>query len=84
MKSMLLSCAEEGERDGLWEDEMQAISCKYFAISPLPGVNGGNQLQEAAVRVEGGKMLTSDRPFADKRRSAATAWSSGSCLLGCV
>ena len=41
---------------------------EYFAISELPGVIGGNQLQPAetatTVRVEDSKIATTDGPFA--------------------
>jgi hypothetical protein len=55
----------------LSEDEQRSISREYLAISHAPGVTDGNQLQPAAtattVRVEGGKTLTTDGPFADTK-----------------
>ena len=50
------------------EDEQKAVLGEYYAISELPGVVGGDQLQPAdtatTVRVEGGQALTTDGPFA--------------------
>ncbi|MDX6638813.1 MAG: hypothetical protein QOJ01_2324 [Solirubrobacterales bacterium] len=52
----------------LSEEERNGVMSEYFAISELPGVLGGNQLQPAdtatTVRVEGGQTLTTDGPFA--------------------
>jgi hypothetical protein len=53
------------------EEERNAISQEYFAINDHPGVTGGDQLQPAAmattVRVEDGRTLTTDGPFAETR-----------------
>ncbi len=52
----------------LSEPEQQAISAEYFAISDAPGVTGGAQLQApdtaTTVRVEDGRTLTTDGPYA--------------------
>lgn len=52
----------------LSEDEQKAVYTDYQAINETPGVTSGMQLQppEAAttVRVEDGKTLTTDGPFA--------------------
>jgi hypothetical protein len=52
----------------LSEDEQKAVMGEYFAISELPGVLGGNQLQPAetatTVRVENSQTVTTDGPFA--------------------
>jgi hypothetical protein len=57
-----------GEFDRLSEDEQNAVMGEYFAISELPGVLGGNQLQPAetatTVRVENSQTVTTDGPFA--------------------
>ena len=51
----------------LSDDERKAIPADYQAVSQTPGVTPGEWLQppEAAttVRVEDGKMLTTDGPF---------------------
>ena len=55
----------------LSEDQQRSIMGEYFAISELPGTYGGEQLQPAAtattVRVENGKALTTDGPFAETK-----------------
>jgi hypothetical protein len=52
----------------LSEDEQKSVMGEYFAISELPSVIGGNQLQPAetatTVRVEDAKTVTTDGPFA--------------------
>jgi hypothetical protein len=46
---------------------------EYFAISGLPGTVGSAQLQPAAtattVRVDNGKTLTTDGPFAETKET---------------
>jgi hypothetical protein len=57
--------------EALSEDEQNAITGEYMAIGQAPGVKGGAQLQPAAtattVRVEDGKTLTTDGPFAETK-----------------
>jgi hypothetical protein len=57
----------------LSEDEQTAVMGEYYAISQLPGVSGGHQLQSAetatTVRVEGGQTLTTDGPFAETKEA---------------
>jgi hypothetical protein len=73
MKYMLLinsnGAAEEFER--LPEDEQKAVQGEYYAISGAPGVTGGDQLQPAStattVRVQDGRTLTTDGPFAETK-----------------
>jgi hypothetical protein len=75
MKYMLLinssGAAEEFEK--LSEQERDAIVAEYTAISESPGVIDGNQLQPAetatTVRVENGKALTTDGPFAETKEA---------------
>ena len=73
MKYALLIYSNEArdEYDRLPEAEQRAIMGEYMAISELPGTVGGAQLQPAAtattVRVEDGKTLTVDGPFADTK-----------------
>ena len=59
------------EFDGLPEAEQKAILGEYMAIMQAPGVTGGAQLQPATtattVRVEDGKTLTTDGPFAETK-----------------
>jgi hypothetical protein len=73
MKYMLLiysaTAPEEFER--LPEDQQKAIFGEYMAISEAPGVIGGDQLQPAdtatTVRLEDGRTLTTDGPFAETK-----------------
>jgi hypothetical protein len=72
MQYMLLIYAHDnGEWDKLSEDEQNAIHGEYFAISSAPGVTGGDQLQPAStattVRVQDGRTLTTDGPFAETK-----------------
>ncbi len=55
--------------DTFGEDEQKAIMGEYLAISQSPEVTGGDQLQPpetaTTVRVQDGRTLTTDGPFAD-------------------
>jgi hypothetical protein len=70
MQYMLLIYSGDSmaEFEKLPESEQKSILGEYYAISELPGVNGGDQLQPAdtatTVRVEDGQTLTTDGPFA--------------------
>ena len=70
--ALLIYSSEAGDAfDSLPEDEQKAILGEYFAISELPGTYGGDQLQPSAsattVRVEDGRTLTTDGPFAETK-----------------
>ena len=66
-----------GESMGAWErlseDEKTSITQEYFAISEAPGVTGGAQLQPpetaTTVRVQDGRTLTTDGPFAETKEA---------------
>ena len=55
------------------EEEQSAVMSEYFAISQLPGVSDGNQLEPVetatTVRVQGGETLTTDGPFAEAKEA---------------
>jgi hypothetical protein len=57
----------------LSEDEQNAVSGEYFAIAQEPGAIGGEQLQPSdtatTVRVEDGRTLTTDGPFAETKEA---------------
>jgi len=57
----------------LSEDEQQAVYADYKAINETPGVPSGSQMQppEAAttVRVQDGRTLTTDGPFAEMKEA---------------
>ena len=59
--------------ESLSEDQQKAVSGEYFAISDAPGVEGGEQLQPATtattVRVQDGRTLTTDGPFAETKEA---------------
>jgi hypothetical protein len=53
--------------------EREAITSEYMAINQVPGVTGGAQLQPpetaTTVRVEDGRTLTTDGPFAETKEA---------------
>ncbi|HEX4437337.1 MAG TPA: YciI family protein [Solirubrobacteraceae bacterium] len=57
----------------LSEPEQQAITQEYMEISSTPGVIGGAQLQPPStattVRVQDGRTLTTDGPFAETKEA---------------
>jgi hypothetical protein len=69
---------EEYER--LSDEERSQVMEEYLAISRAPGVFGGAGLQPpetaTTVRVEGGRTLMTDGPFADTKEFLG-----GLCLL---
>ena len=73
MKYALLIYSNEARDtfDGLPAEQQEAIMGEYFAISELPGIFGGAQLQPPAtattVRVDDGETLTTDGPFAETK-----------------
>jgi len=71
VKYALLIYSVPDAYDGLPEDEQQSIFGEYMAISELPGISGGTQLQAGetatTVRVNGGDALTTDGPFAETK-----------------
>lgn len=61
--------------DRLSEEEQQAVYADYQAINQTPGVSPGLQLEPAetatTVRVEDGKTLSTDGPFATTKEALA-------------
>ncbi len=59
--------------EALAEPEQQAVTAEYFAISSAPGVTGGAQLQDpgtaTTIRVQDGRTLTTDGPFAETKEA---------------
>jgi hypothetical protein len=57
----------------LSEQQQQAVTAEYFALSDAPGVTGGAQLQSpdtaTTVRVQDGRTLTTDGPFAETKEA---------------
>ena len=69
MRYALLIYDKPGSHEGLSEEELAAAYREYGALSDDSRCVGGAQLQPAetatTVRVDDGRMLTTDGPFAD-------------------
>ncbi len=59
--------------ESLGEAEQQAVMGEYGAISGMPGILGGAQLQPTTtattVRVQDGRTLTTDGPFPETKEA---------------
>ncbi|HEX8714863.1 MAG TPA: YciI family protein [Solirubrobacteraceae bacterium] len=59
--------------DALSQEEKDALTSEYMAIGRTPGIAGGNQLQPpetaTTVRVQDGRTLTTDGPFAETKEA---------------
>ena|ERR1700680_2335662 len=59
--------------ESLSEEEQNAVMGEYAAISGVPGVMGGAQLQPpttaTTVRVQDGRTLTTDGPFPETKEA---------------
>jgi hypothetical protein len=68
---LIYSSDAPGTFDSMTEEEQQSVIAEYFAISALPEVYGGAQLQPVetatTVRVENGTPLTTDGPFVEMK-----------------
>ena len=73
MKYVLLIHSNENGWKELSEDEQKAIYGEYMAVSEAKGVYGGAQLQPVStattVRVQDGRTLTTDGPFAETKEA---------------
>ena len=73
MKYVLLIHSNENGWSELSEDEQQAIYGEYVAVSEADGVYGGAQLQPVStattVRVQDGRTLATDGPFAETKEA---------------
>jgi len=71
MKYAMLIYVIPGSQESLDGGEREAVSREYFAIRDEPGCIDGAQLQPAetatTVRVQDGRALTTDGPFADTK-----------------
>lgn len=71
MKYALLIYDVASAWDDLSEDEARAVMGEYAAVTQTPGVVGGEQLHPVetatTVRVQDGRTLTTDGPFADTK-----------------
>jgi hypothetical protein len=68
---LIYSKEARGAWDELPEAEQRAITGEYMALAQLPTTLGGEQLQPGetatTVRVEDGRTLTTDGPFAETK-----------------
>ena len=71
MKYALLIYDTDGASEGLSDDEQAAVTGEYFAVREATGVYDGARLQPVhaatTVRVQDGRSLTTDGPFADTK-----------------
>jgi hypothetical protein len=71
MKYAVLIYTAPGSFEALDPEEREAISREYFAIRDHPGCYDGAQLQPVetatTVRVQDGRTLTTDGPFAETK-----------------
>jgi hypothetical protein len=71
MQYMMLIYVDPAAEIGRGEDEQRAITAEYMAIRGEAGMVGGGHLQPVdtatTVRVDGGRTLTTDGPFADTK-----------------
>jgi hypothetical protein len=71
MKYAVLIYTKPGSFEELDPEEREAISREYFAVRDHPGCYDGAQLQPVetatTVRVQDGRTLTTDGPFADTK-----------------
>jgi hypothetical protein len=73
MKYALLIHSNDKQWDERPEAEQRAIHGEYMAISELPGIFGGAQLEPVTaattVRVADGRTLATDGPFAETKEA---------------
>jgi hypothetical protein len=75
MKYAMLIYPKPGVYEAMSPEEREATSREYFALRDHPGCLDGAQLQPVetttTVRVEDGRTLTTDGPFADTKEAFA-------------
>jgi hypothetical protein len=71
MKYALLIYTAPGMTDGFSDGELESMSSEYFALRDEPGCVAGGHLADVAtattVRVDDGRTLTTDGPFAETK-----------------
>ena len=71
MKYALLIYSKPGSHEALPEDEYKSVFGEYMALIDDPRCIGSGQLQPVetatTVRIQDGKTLTTDGPFADTK-----------------
>ena len=75
MKYALLIYVKPGSHEALEEQEREAVSREYFALRDDPRCVDGGHLQAVenatTVRVDDGRTLTTDGPFAETKEVLA-------------
>jgi hypothetical protein len=65
--------AAADEWENLSEEEQQGVTAEYMGVMQTPGITGGAQLQDpetaTTVRVQDGRTLTTDGPFAETKEA---------------
>ena len=71
MKYVLLIYDDPAQWADVSDEQLKSIYGEYMAVSELPNITGGSQLQPAdtarSVRVKDGKSIVSDGPFAETK-----------------
>jgi hypothetical protein len=71
MKYALLVYTKPGAIDNFSNGELEAMSSEYFALRDEPGCLDGGHLEDVGtattVRVDDGRTLTTDGPFAETK-----------------
>lgn len=71
MKYALLIHTTPGMTDGFSDSQMQSMTAEYFALRDEPTCIDGAQLEDVStattVRVDDGRTLTTDGPFAETK-----------------
>jgi hypothetical protein len=71
MQYVLAIYTEPGYEEALSDAERDAMYAEYLALAEDPQIVGGARLQPVetatSVRMEGGRTLTTDGPFADTK-----------------
>ncbi len=71
MKYALLIYSKPGSHEALSKQEYEGVFAEYLALADDPRCDSGAQLQPVetatTVRVEDGRMLTTDGPYADTK-----------------
>jgi hypothetical protein len=71
MKYAMLIHEKPGYVEALAEDEQKAVFAEYMALAEDPRARGGAQLQPVetatTVRVQDGRTLSTDGPYADTK-----------------
>ena len=71
MQYALLIYTQAGDTDALTPDELEALSREYWALRDDPRITGGGALQPpetaTTIRLQDGRPLVTDGPFADTK-----------------